>query len=427
MSDGRAPVAVVGAGVAGLACAVHLQRAGVPVRVFEASDDVGGRVRTDAVDGFLIDRGFQVLPTAYPEVQRMLDLSALRLGCFLPGALVRRAGAFARFADPLRAPRELFATLSSGVLSPLDLLRLLRLRSRACRGSLADLYARPESEAGAALRELGFSERSIANFFRPFFAGVFLERELVSSSRFLEFALRTFALGDAALPAEGICAAPRQLRAALAPGVVRTSAAVEALEARAVRANGERFEASAIVVAVDGADAHRLLPELPAVKFNATACLSFAADAPPLSEPLLVLDGERTGPVNHLCVPSNVAASYAPAGKALISASLIGSSREPAASLERDVRAQLAGWFGSAVARWELLRVDRVERALPCFPPGRSKNAVQPVCLREGVVVCGDHRELPSLQGALASGRRAAREVAAQLGLAPAALEAISN
>lgn len=419
-----APVAIVGAGVAGLACALQLQALGVPVRVFEAEAEVGGRVRTDRVDGFLLDRGFQVLPTAYPEVQRLLDLDALALGRFLPGAILRRGGAFARFVDPSRQPLTLFDTLASGALPLGDLLRLWRLRRRACSGSWEDVVARPEEPGLARLRALGFSTTAIEGFLRPFFSGVFLEAELASTSRFLELALRSFALGDASLPAHGMGALPHQLGARLAEGVVALGAPVEAVEPGAIRVAGARIAASALVVATDGEAAHGLVPSVPAPEFRPATCLYFAADADPVRAPLLVLDGERGGPVNHLCVPSAVAPSYAPPGRALISANVVGPIASAGAELERAVRTQLTGWFGGDVGRWELLRVDQIPRALPALLPGRSPADARSSLIRPGVFVCGDHWEFPSLQGALCSGRRAANEVARTLGVEAARSEA---
>jgi phytoene dehydrogenase-like protein len=359
-----APVAIVGAGVSGLACAIHLHEAGVPVRVLEAAPEVGGRVHSERVDGFTIDRGFQVLPTAYREVQAMLDLAALHLGRFKPGALVRHAGRFARLVDPTRSPWELPRTLASG-------------------------------------------------------AGVFLERSLETSSRFFEFALRSFASGDATLPAEGMAAVPQQLASRLPPDAIRTRCPVEAIEGRSVVAGGARFEAAAVVVASDGEAARRFVPALPELRHNGTVCLSFAAARDPVGERLLVLDGEGTGPVNHLCVPSAVAPSYAPAGRALVSANVIGTSGAGDAELERAVRVQLAGWFGPDVHDWGLLRIERVERALPHQPVGWLEPVERELRFGERLFVCGDHRGLASLQGALRAGRCAAEAVKNALGVEP--------
>jgi hypothetical protein len=171
-----------------------------------------------------------------------------------------------------------------------------------------------------------------------------------------------------------MAAVPRQLASRLPPDAIRTRCQVEAIEAGSVVAGGTRFEAAAVVVASDGRAARRFVPALPELRHNGTVCLSFAADRDPAGERLLVLDGEGTGPVNHLCVPSGVAPSYAPAGRALVSANVIGSSSASDAELERAARAQLAGWFGAEVHDWGLA-APRARRARAPAPAGRLARA----------------------------------------------------
>jgi phytoene dehydrogenase-like protein len=404
------PVVVIGAGMAGLCCALDLAGAGVPCTVLEASDGPGGRVRTDKVDGFLLDRGFQVLQTAYPEVKARLDLSALKLSRFFPGALVRLDGRFHKIGDPLRRPEAALSTLMAPVGSWDDKLAVGRLKRHVREGSLEELWSRPETSTREALRRHGFSDRIVDTFFRPFLAGIFLERELTTSSRFFEFVFRMFAEGHAALPARGMGAVAEQLAARLPAGVLRLGTHVEALAESGVRlAGGETLAAAAVVVAADLPEASRLLPELTPPGRRGTACLYFAATEAPLKKPILVLDGEGSGPVNNLCVPSAVAPSYAPAGQSLVSVSTVGIPEQDDAALEKAVRAQLTGWFGAAVASWRHLKTYRIPFALPARTS--LDPAALPVCPRPGLFVCGDHRETPSLQGAMASGRRAAAAV----------------
>ncbi len=415
-----APVLVIGAGVAGLCCARELHRRGVPVRVLEAGDGVGGRARTDRVEGFRLDRGFQVLPTAYPEVQRSLDVRALDLHAFAPGALVWLGGRFRRVADPLRRPGDALPTLRSGVATFGDALRILRLRTGLARRRYAEIYARPDRATGDHLRALGFSPRVIERFFRPFFAGVFLEPDLVTSSRFFEFAFANFARGEATLPARGIGAVATQLAGGLPAGCVELAAPVASVAADHLElASGERRAASAVVVATDAAAAARLLPGLEVPASNAVGCLHFDAPRPPLEGPWLVLDGEGEGPVSNLCVPSEVAPSYAPPGRSLVSASVLGPCAEKDAELEGAVRGQLGRWFGAAVREWRLLRIDRIANALPRLEPGSAAPVERPPRIEaEGggdLFVCGDHRAMPSLQGAMVSGRHAAEAVAMAL------------
>jgi phytoene dehydrogenase-like protein len=410
------PVIVIGAGMSGLTCALHLQERGHAVALLEAGDDVGGRVRTDEVEGFKLDRGFQVLLTAYPEVEAMLDLDRLGLGRFAPGAKVRIDDRFATIADPLRRPEAILSTLVSGVATPMDALRILRLRRRVSRGSALDLLRADSGHAIDALRAQGFSERIITRFFRPFLGGVLLDRELRASTRALNFLFRMFAEGDAALPAEGMGAIPVQLSERLAPGTLRLRARVVRLEARSVTLeSGQRIEASAIVVASEARGAASLLNGLDIPKSHPAVCLYFDAPQSPKVADYLVLDGNGEGPINELCVPSAVVPGYAPRGRALISASVLAPVIHDDEELEQRARRQLVDWFGNEVEGWRLLRLDRIPEALPFQPPGSFEPAAPSAKLADGLFICGDHRDLASLHGAMASGRRAAVAVSETL------------
>ncbi len=252
----------------------------------------------------------------------------------------------------------------------------------------------PESSTLAYLEGQGFSPDFIESFFRPFFGGIFLERELRTSSHMAEFVFRMMAMGDTALPAEGMGAVSRQLAGGLA---VRLNSRVAAIRDRSVQLeSGERLDAKAIVVATEGPEAARLAG-LPARGSRGVSSLYFAADHAPLDEPLLVLNGESAGPINNLCVLSNVASTYAPPGASLISVTVLGTNPDTVA-----VHEQLAAWFGPQVHRWRHLKTYRIAHAQP-EPPPRHFPA--------GWHVCGDHAESSSIQGALVSGSRMAETV----------------
>ena len=417
MSAKSHPVVIVGAGVSGLCCATHLQDRGLRVVLLEADDEIGGRVQTDRIDGFLLDRGFQVLLTAYPEAKAMLDLDALRLGSFAPGAMVRTNSRFARVADPFRRPGEALRTLFSGLATPLDALRIARLRHRVSRGIPLDLLGKPSQGTLDSLKSEGFSERIIEGLFRPFFGGVMLDRELRGSSRALEFLFRMFAEGEAALPAQGMGAIPSQLAARLTPGTLRTRTRVARIDRSGVTLeSGERIDARAVVVATAARAAAKLIPGLPVPEANPACCLQFDAPAAPPVGDFLVLNGTDEGPVNELCVPSQVVPSYAPAGRDLVSASVLAPVMRDDEALEAAVRSQLTNWFGPEVSGWRLLRIDRIPDALPSQPPGPFQPECRTTHLSDRLFICGDHRDLASLQGAMASGRRAAMEIAEAAG-----------
>ncbi len=410
-------VIVVGGGLAGLAAARTLTAAGIPTLLLEASEAPGGRVATESVEGFQLDRGFQVLLDSYPEAQRQLDLSALDLRAFAPGALVRRAGGFGRVADPWRAPLAGVRSLVSGVFTPADAWRMMTLRRDALRAAAVDAEV-SDRTAARALVDRGFSERAIDGFFRPFFGGVFLDAQLTAPSHWFEFLFAMFAAGRATLPAAGMRAIPAQLARALPAGVLRTHARVRtARPGRVELTTGEAFAPRAVIVATDARHLAVLVPGTRVPAWNGCVTLNYAAPASPLGDPLLVLNGEPgSGPVSHLCVPSDVAPTYAPPGAALVAATIVGTPGQEDAELDRSTRRQLGRWFGAeAVRSWRLLRAVRVTHALPRVPGGlQPERAVR---LGEGLYACGDHLETPSINGALRSGRRAAEALLADLAL----------
>ena len=406
-------VVVVGAGLAGLTCAVELASRGIDCLVVEASDGIGGRVRTDVVDGFRLDRGFQVLLTAYPEARRALDYGALRLKPFFPGAVIRAGGRFRRLADPWRAPVAAVTGVLSGVVPPTDALRIARLRHRLLGGVGTPKGRRSFGPTSDRLAAEGFSNTAIKRFFRPFFGGVFLDPELGTSERQMEFVFRMFASGDIAIPALGMGEIPAQLAARLPGSAIRTHCRVDSVDGTGVRLdNGDTLDADAVVVAVDAGTAHRLGVVSHEPRWRTTTCVYFDAPVAPIGGPALILNGEGEGPVNNLCVMSEVSPEVAPPGSSLVSVTVIGRRHETEAG-EAGVRAQLAGWFGETVNQWRHLRSYSIDRALPAYEEPLEAEASARV--RNGLFVCGDYLADPSINGAMSSGRFAAEAVAAQL------------
>ena len=413
MHANQEPVIIVGAGLSGLTCAVELYSRNQSFLLLDAADDVGGRVRTDEVDGFRLDRGFQVLLTAYPECKRLLDYDDLNLKAFWPGALICHGGRFSRFVDPWRKPTQLLQTAFSSVGNLFDKIRVGKLRSVANRGPLAgDLVEQNISTVRALSETYYFSQDMIDQFFRPFLGGVFLDHDLETSSRMLHFVFRMFSQGDTAVPALGMQAIPKQLAARLPSESIRLNSPVRSVTAtRVVLANGDELHGRAVVVAADVLSANRLCRELPEPKPPRTVTgLYFAATTRPVDEPMLVLNGESDGLVNNVAVMSNVAQDYAPEGQHLISVSVLDANRE---GLETEVRQQLKTWFGEAVDGWRHLRTYEIPAALPDQSPESLEVPSRTRRLESGVYLCGDHCETGSINGAMASGRLTAEAITA--------------
>jgi phytoene dehydrogenase-like protein len=412
----KVEVVVVGAGLAGLACARELVRQGRDVTLIEASDGVGGRVRTDLHEGFRLDRGFQVLLTAYPEAQRVLDYDALDLRSFYPGALIRTSGGFEKIADPFRKPIEGIKTAFADVGSLTDKLRVALLRREALGTALADIYARPDvSSTLQWLRAFGFSEGMIDTFFRPFYGGVMLDDTLATSSKMMSFTYKMFSEGDISLPALGIGAMSDQLAQQIGAERIRlNTAAMRVAPGKVMLGTGELLEAEHVVVATEAHHARALLGsrfEEDATRgWRSVTCLYFGADSAPVDEPILVLNGTRRGAVNNMCVPTLMSSALAPAGKHLISVSVLGTGHDE--TLEGAVRDQLSGWFGAQVKGWKHLRTYDIIHAQPEQNAPQLAVIDRPVRLERGLYICGDHRETASIEGSLRSGRRAAEALA---------------
>ena len=419
MSKASRSVVVIGAGLAGLNCARILAEAGVRVRLIEADDGVGGRVRTDFVEGFTLNRGFQVFLDAYPEAAVTLDYDALDLHTFDSGAhIVVGPGKFVSLFDPRRHPDRLAEAATSPVFTLADRVKAMQLWAE-CRLGPAErlLTSGTEQTTEVELRGFGFSETAIESFFRPFFGGVLLSPSLSVSSRLFRYLYRMFATGRATLPAAGMQAIPDQLarRATAAGATISLSRRVTAIDANRVTLDdGKTVDCDACVIATD-ADAAAKLTGQPdafaAGRWNGEWTFYFAAATPPVAGPTLVLNGlPGTGPVNDLAVLSEAVPAYAPPGQSLISATVLGHLDRDDESIEAAIRSQLRGWFGETVGSWRLIKAYRIPRALPDFTPPRSTTP-KSVIVRPGVYVSGDFCEQPSIQGALVAGRRAAEAV----------------
>ncbi|MFN8158164.1 MAG: NAD(P)/FAD-dependent oxidoreductase [Candidatus Nanopelagicales bacterium] len=398
-------VVVVGAGLAGLAAARHLTDAGLAVRVLEASDGVGGRVRSERIDGVTVDRGFQLLNPAYPEAQRVLDLEALQLQAFEPGVLLATPDRRTLVVDPRRRPSALLATALHAPGSRAEQLRFAAYAARVLRSDPRALRDAVDSSVGEAWAPFGGLTRDAL---APFLTGVLFDDSMGTSRRFVDLLLRSFVLGTPSVPAAGMQALPDQLARGLE---VELGRAVRSVTGTSVTTDDGTVTARAVVVATDPTTAGELLPGLDVPVMRSGTTWWHLADVAGTEltggRGVLVLDPQRRGPVVNSVVVSNAAPSYAAGSRALVATTALGTNVD-----EDDVRAHLPLMHGVDTRRWDTVAVHRIAATVPAVEPGTSLR--RPV--RHGdVFVAGDHRDTASIQGALVSGRRTSAAVLAAL------------
>ena len=412
MAGERFDVVVVGAGLAGLVAARTLVDAGRSVVVLESSDGVGGRVRTDDLDGFHLDRGFQVLLTAYPELDRQLDLDALHLRHFDPGALVFTGGRLRRVGDPLRQPGSLFASAVAPVGSLADKGRLARLLLRLRRSDPRELLRGPDVDTVTALREDGFSEAIIDRFFRPLVGGIQLDARLSASRRMFDIVLHCLAVGSSAVPAAGMGAIPAQLAARLPDGALRLATPVDSIGPGCVRTSVGGRAPRRRRGRRDRRSRCRRAPRAGAGRVAARV-VRVVRRAPPPVPPTAHRPRRRRQRPGAQRRGDDQRRPRVLLGRPCGRRGSMPGHRpgETGDELVVPVRRQLTGWFGGEVGGWSHLRTDVIAHGQPDSSPAFSPK--RRVALGDGRFVCGDHRDTPSIQGAMYSGRRCADAVLA--------------
>ncbi|MFM8894446.1 MAG: NAD(P)/FAD-dependent oxidoreductase [Actinomycetales bacterium] len=402
-------VIIIGAGLAGLSAARHLTIHGAEVLLLEASDDVGGRVRSDVVDGFTLDRGFQLYNPAYPEAARVLDHQVLDLRPLVAGVIVAGSSGVTKLGDPRSRPGWAPDALRASTGSLLSKLRFASYAWGNSRRPVVEVLSEVDGSALDEFRALGLDTALIDRVLRPFLTGVFLEGDLATSRRFLDLVMRSFVRGTPALPATGMQAIPRQLRDSLPAGWVQVNTPVLQLAGTTVHTAQGALTAQAVLVATDPTPAQALVPSLTVPIGRSTTTWYHATPIWPRRPgcSALIVDGDNRGPVVSTVPLTYAVPEYAPEGVALISTSTLGLAAST--DDEQAVRRHLALLYGCDTSNWDLVGHYAISYALPAMLP--PLNPRQPDELGGGLFVAGDHRDTASIQGAMVSGRRAAQAI----------------
>lgn len=406
-------VIIIGAGLSGLSAAIHLQNEGREVFVIESTERVGGRIKTDMHEGFRLDRGFQVLLTAYPEAKKILDYEALNLQKMLPGANAIYDGGSFEVSDPFRQPSALFSTIFAPVGSLKDKINTFLLKKKLQNQSIEQIFSQPEITTLEKIKAYGFSSKMINRFYAPFMAGIYLENNLQTSSRIFDFAMKMFSEGDAAIPALGMEEIPKQLASKLPSDCFSfNQKVVEITDNKVYTEDGQCFEASQILIATNANElTSKYFPPQKIEKHQVTN-VYFEATKAPLKKAIVTLNAsENRKWVNNLTVLTNVSKAYAPEGKVLISVSCNGLLNENDEVIAENMKRELLPWYGEAVLQWKMLKIYKIPYALPNQDTVSNDIKASAINISESLFICGDHLLNGSINAALKTGRLAAESM----------------
>jgi phytoene dehydrogenase-like protein len=400
-------ITIIGAGISGLTAAIYLCQKGYKVQIIEASDRAGGRIKTDIIDGFRLDRGFQVLLTEYPEAKALLDYKKLKLKRFLPGATVLYDGGQFEIADPFRRPTALFATLFAPVGTLKDKINTLFLKNKLVKITIPNIFKQPEVDTISQLENYGFSQKMINRFYKPFFSGIFLENDLKTSSNMFDFIMKMFSEGDAAIPELGMEEIPKQLVAMLPKDSILYNTKVSAIENKKIICeNGKEIKTDLVVIATEAIGLASAYISKEKQNFHQVTNVYFKAKITPTEKAVVVLNASTDKKwVNNLTVMSNVSNKYAPKEKVLITVSYNGIPTIDDSTLAENIKKELKKWYGNQVKDWKMIKTYRINYALPNQEKVSNEVSNSDIKINENLFICGDHLMNGSINAAMKSGR----------------------
>ena len=400
-------ITIIGAGISGLTAAVYLHQKNYNVQILEATDRVGGRIKTDCVDGFRLDRGVQVLLTDYPETKALLDYQKLHLKRFIPGATVLYDGGHFDIADPFRRPSALVSTLLAPVGSLKDKINIFLVKNKLVRMSNSAIFNQSETDTLSRLKKYGFSQKMIDQFYKPFFSGIFLENELTTSSNMFDFVMKLFSTGDAAIPELGMEEIPKQLAALLPENSIQFETKVRAIENKTIYLeNGSQMDSDIILIATEATGIASNYISQQKQQSHSVTTVYFEATKAPTTKAVVILNAATHKKwVNNLTVMSNISSKYAPTGKVLLSVSYNGIPEIEDTIVAENMKAELKQWYGNQVDDWKMLKTYRIQYALPNQDSVCDELTKTDLQINDNLFICGDHLMNGSINAAMKSGR----------------------
>ena len=399
---------IIGGGISGLIAARVLEEHGLSATIIEATDRLGGRVKTDVVDGYSLDHGFQVLLTAYPAAKKYLDFDALELQEFLPGSAIFKNGKQKIIGDPLRNLSLLLPTLFSGIGTVNDKLKILALNRRLKKKSIQNIFAEKEQTTHVYLENIGFSEAIITDFFTPFFSGIFLENKLETSSRMFEFVYKMFGEGNAALPKDGIQAIPKQLFEKLKSTTIIFNTKVKSLENGSIKLeSGETLKSNFTIIATQASGLVSNLKNQ-ATQWKSCDTLYFEVAKREIKKPLIGLIAMHNALINNIFYHTSLQTS-ATATKELLSVTVVDKQNLTNRQLVTEVQKELKELCN--IDSCTFIKQYNIPMALPNLQDIQYEMLPSETRLTETIFLAGDTQLNGSLNAAMIAGERAALEV----------------
>jgi len=406
----EAKIYIIGAGISGLVAAIELEKNGFSPIILEGSESLGGRVKTDEIDGYRLDRGFQVLLTAYPEAKHYLDYQALNLKYFEPGAVIFDVKESFVITDPLRNPLKIVGMAFSKVGSFLDKVKMFSLTQSLKRKTVEEIFSAESIPTLQYLKSYGFSDQIISSFFKPFFRGIFLEPHLNTSSRMFEFVFKMFSMGHAAVPAKGMGEIPKMLRQQLSRTQIYFNKKVKTVRQGHIELeNGESLVADRIIIATQPDPVMEQLQGQFGKPKHVTNCY-FTTQKSFMARPMIGLIPGDGRLVNNVVFMDDVSEEYAPKDRSLLSVTVLDHSL-PEKDLIKAIQVELERISGIKGEYFKFLKTYEIPYALPSLDDMRYAMAFTETKITDHVFLAGDYLLNGSINASMTSGRLAAEAV----------------